>query len=159
MAKRAVSPLIATILLVALTISIGAMIIGWGKEYVKKQTKCIGYEIDILNAKADYTNRILKVSVHNKGTEDLILSTEASPLVFHAVIAGQDYYCAVADPATIGATGCAIKKGTADLAAGQIGTIEIHFGSGIDLSKYEEGEFIIKGCGTIGEKIMPYMLT
>jgi len=158
MTKRAVSPLIATILLVAL-ISIGAMIIGWGKEYTNRQIKCIGYEIDILSTNIDYTNRILKVSVHNKGTEDLILSTEVSPLVFHAVIAGQDYYCTVTDPATIGASECAIKKGTADLAAGQIGTIEIHFGSGIDLSKYEEGEFIIKGCGVISKKVMPHIST
>ena len=46
-AKRTVSPLIASILLIALTVSIGAMIIGWGRQYVQQQTSCLGVSVQL----------------------------------------------------------------------------------------------------------------
>jgi len=158
--KKAVSPLIAGILLIALTVSIGAMIIGWGKEYVKKHVSCMNYELEILNAKADYTGKTLSIGIENTGMAKIILSSEASPLVFQAVIGGQTYYCPVKkDVTSLSPDECAIQEQKTDLNPGDIATVKIYFGSGIDLTKYQEGEFLIKGCGTIGTKITQYMLS
>lgn len=37
--KKAVSPLIATILLIAFSISVGVLVVNWGKNYVESQTR------------------------------------------------------------------------------------------------------------------------
>jgi len=81
-AKRSVSPLIATILLVALTVSIGAMIIGWGRQYVQQQTACLEYSIQIIETRniseenvtlqdQNYTFLKLELIIENTGRRAL----------------------------------------------------------------------------------------
>jgi len=70
MSKRAVSPLIAAILLIALTVSIGAMIIGWGRQYVQKQTSCLGVSVQITNLGGD--NKNAKITIKNTGTHNIL---------------------------------------------------------------------------------------
>ncbi len=72
---RAVSPLIAAILLIAFTISIGVMIIGWGRQYVQQQASCMGLSLEILKAKYDSTNKKLNVTVQNTGTVSIVNGT------------------------------------------------------------------------------------
>ncbi|MFA4662461.1 archaellin/type IV pilin N-terminal domain-containing protein [Pyrococcus kukulkanii] len=68
MNKKSVSPLIASILLIALTVSIGAMIIGWGRQYVNQRTSCLGMEVTILSATYDSVNsEITSLSAINVG--------------------------------------------------------------------------------------------
>jgi len=71
MSKRAVSPLIAAILLIALTVSIGAMIIGWGKQYVQQQTSCLGTSVNIIKAQLDTHNNQITVGFINTGNQKL----------------------------------------------------------------------------------------
>ena len=49
MTKRSVSPLIATIILIALTVALGAIIVGWARGYVSGQVSCLN-----LGASAEY---------------------------------------------------------------------------------------------------------
>ncbi|MEM5880115.1 MAG: hypothetical protein QXQ16_02390 [Candidatus Aenigmatarchaeota archaeon] len=42
MHKKSISPLIATFILITLTVAIGAMIVAWGRQYVQKQIMCAG---------------------------------------------------------------------------------------------------------------------
>mgnify|MGYP001770643928 CR=1 FL=1 len=49
MAKRAISPLIATIILVALTVAIGALIVNWGRAYVSKSMSCVTLSMSLYN--------------------------------------------------------------------------------------------------------------
>jgi len=62
---KSVSPLIATIILIALTVSIGAIIVGWGRSYIQKQMMCTGFSLYI----SDYrvTNSSLVLIVQNTG--------------------------------------------------------------------------------------------
>lgn len=54
MMKRSVSPLIATIILIALTVALGAIIVGWAKSYVSSQVSTLGAQVEILSA--DYVS-------------------------------------------------------------------------------------------------------
>ena len=72
--KRAVSPLIATILLIALTVSIGAMIIGWGRQYVQQQTGCLGIALSITDAEVDTSNKKLTLWIQNTGSQNVKVS-------------------------------------------------------------------------------------
>ena len=87
--KRAVSPLIATILLVALTVSIGAMVIGWGRQYVQQQTECLGYTLEIKGAKdGDPTDGIISLVVENSGTKAISKDLIGPSLRFVAILSG-----------------------------------------------------------------------
>ncbi|BFI73890.1 hypothetical protein YN1_8770 [Nanoarchaeota archaeon] len=50
MMKRSVSPLIATIILIALTVALGAIIVGWARGYVNSQVSTLGAQAEILSA-------------------------------------------------------------------------------------------------------------
>jgi len=65
---RSVSPLIATIILIALTVAIGAIIVGWGRSYIQKQVSCLGVGFEILSLKFNSsTNNVSSVEVINSG--------------------------------------------------------------------------------------------
>ena len=51
---RSVSPLIATIVLISLTIAIGAIIVGWGRAYVQKQVSCATMSATLSYKKYEY---------------------------------------------------------------------------------------------------------
>jgi len=62
--KRAVSPLIATIVLISFTIAIGSLVINWGKQFITAQTQaleqagveCNKENIQIVKVTANVTN-------------------------------------------------------------------------------------------------------
>jgi len=58
---RSVSPLIATIILIALTVAIGAIIVGWGRSYVQKQMMCTSFSLYISDYRATSSSLILTV--------------------------------------------------------------------------------------------------
>jgi len=64
---RSVSPLIATIILIALTVAIGAIIVGWGRSYVQQQTSCLGYEVVIEDATVNVTSKTITLKIRNTG--------------------------------------------------------------------------------------------
>ena len=69
--KRAISPLIAAVLLIAFTISIGVMIIGWGRQYVQQQVSCFGASVNIIKAQLDTSNNQITVGFINTGNQKL----------------------------------------------------------------------------------------
>ena len=44
--KKAISPLIATVLLIAFSISVGVLVVNWGQNYVENQTREAGERAD-----------------------------------------------------------------------------------------------------------------
>ncbi len=64
---RSVSPLIATIVLISLTIAIGAIIVGWGRAYIQKQTSCLGVGFEILSLEFNGST-IKDIKVLNTGS-------------------------------------------------------------------------------------------
>jgi len=66
MGIKGVSPLIATIILIALTVSIGAIIVGWGRSYIQKQMMCTGFSLYISEYRAKNSSLIL--TVQNTGS-------------------------------------------------------------------------------------------
>jgi len=69
---KGVSPLIATIILIALTVSIGAIIVGWGRSYVQKQTSCLGMSIQLSNLKGGAS--AWNITITNIGEQPVLLS-------------------------------------------------------------------------------------
>jgi len=81
---RSVSPLIATIILIALTVAIGAIIVGWGRNYIQQQTSCLGVGFEILSLEFD-GNNIKNITVLNTGSTNF---TVGSTFVFIVENAG-----------------------------------------------------------------------
>ena len=75
---KPVSPLIASILLITLTVSIGAMIIGWGRQYVQQKTGCLGVGFEILAVNFDGSS-MSNIEVLNTGNLNF---TAGSSFVF-----------------------------------------------------------------------------
>jgi len=73
--KKAVSPLIATIVLISFTIAIGSLVINWGKQFITAQTQglqqagveCQKENMQIVSATWDRTNNKLKFITKNMG--------------------------------------------------------------------------------------------
>jgi len=72
MSIKGVSPLIATIILIALTVSIGAIIVGWGRSYIQKQIKCTSYSADLYIAQWKPQNSVLEIKFVNSGIEPIL---------------------------------------------------------------------------------------
>ena len=79
--KKAVSPLIATIVLISFTIAIGSLIINWGKQFITAQTQslqqtgveCQKESLDVANAVYNKTSGKLTLAVRNSGSVGVIL--------------------------------------------------------------------------------------
>ena len=75
--KRGISPLIATVLLIAFAVSIGAMVMNWGKDVVANTGDCNDVKLDIqqLNGKPmfcyDSINTQINVMIKNTGSVDV----------------------------------------------------------------------------------------
>jgi len=71
---KAVSPLIATIILIALTVALGAIIVGWAKGYVSNQVSNLGAQVQILQVsyKSSNSNANISILVQNIGSTQLI---------------------------------------------------------------------------------------
>jgi len=66
---RSVSPLIATIILIALTVAIGAIIVGWGRSYIQKQTICLDVSLEILSVTYNLSSSLIyTVTFINSGS-------------------------------------------------------------------------------------------
>ncbi|MEM4587897.1 MAG: archaellin/type IV pilin N-terminal domain-containing protein [Nanopusillaceae archaeon] len=152
--KRAVSPLIATIILITLTVAIGAILVNFGMTYVKKKIQCLSYDISIKDVKVDYNTNTLLVTLVNNGMEAINISKN-SPLIFNAIINEKSYICEY-NP-VLDTRDCIISTEVL-LEPGKISTINIKFSQNIDLKGFRSGEFIIRGCGKIGETIYNYFL-
>jgi len=148
--KRAVSPLIATILLIALTISIGAIVIGWGKQYVSTQTKCISADLQVIQTTKGTNN--IDITVYNSGTIPLNIND----LYIVATAGTTTLTCQPGDPANVGANSCVIDNtGTTTINVGSQGTLNVVFGSGINVGDVSKMEVYMKGCSKTLALIVP----
>ena len=74
--KKAVSPLIATVLLIAFAIALGAVVMNWGSDYVKKTVKSTGEKSDVdIKCSTDTYLRIISIG----GTPQLCLRNSTTP--------------------------------------------------------------------------------
>jgi len=69
---KAVSPLIATIILIALTVALGAIIVGWARGYVSSQVSNLGAQVQILQVSYNDSNGDISILVQNIGSTQLI---------------------------------------------------------------------------------------
>jgi len=68
---KAVSPLIATIILIALTVALGAIIVGWARGYVSSQVTNLGAQVEILQVTYD-SNGNIAILAQNIGSTQLV---------------------------------------------------------------------------------------
>ncbi|MFP3167133.1 MAG: archaellin/type IV pilin N-terminal domain-containing protein [Candidatus Nanopusillus sp.] len=69
---KAVSPLIATIILIALTVALGAIIVGWARGYVNKQVTNLGAQVEILQVSYNDSNGNITILAQNIGSTQLV---------------------------------------------------------------------------------------
>ncbi|PVU70815.1 hypothetical protein DDW05_02290 [Candidatus Nanobsidianus stetteri] len=89
---KAVSPLIATIILIALTVALGAIIVGWAKGYVSNQVTNLGAQVEILQVTYNNSNGNISILVQNIGSTQLIAN---NLLVEFSSINGNSQKCPV----------------------------------------------------------------
>jgi len=91
---KAVSPLIATIILIALTVALGAIIVGWAKGYVSNQVTNLGAQVEILQVTYNNSNGYGNISilVQNIGSTQLVAN---NLLVEFSSINGNSQKCPV----------------------------------------------------------------
>ena len=133
--KKGVSPLIATVLLIAFAVALGAVVMNWGKSYVEEQTKhaeeksnlelrCeMDIELAIKQIRGDpqlcYTNGTttkINFMLENRGTENI----EAIQLT---IIAENDIYTENIPNSQIKTSG--IRKFTQEYTYADYGEIDI----------------------------------
>jgi flagellin-like protein len=69
---KAVSPLIATIILIALTVALGAIIVGWARGYVANQVTNLGAQVQILQVNYNNSNGNIEILAQNIGSNQLV---------------------------------------------------------------------------------------
>jgi flagellin-like protein len=69
---KAVSPLIATIILIALTVALGAIIVGWARGYVSSQVTNLGAQVQILQVIYNNSNGNIAILAQNIGSTQLV---------------------------------------------------------------------------------------
>ncbi|MFP3317251.1 MAG: archaellin/type IV pilin N-terminal domain-containing protein [Candidatus Nanopusillus sp.] len=69
---KAVSPLIATIILIALTVALGAIIVGWARGYVGSQVTNLGAQVQILQVIYNSSNGDISILAQNIGSTQLV---------------------------------------------------------------------------------------
>ncbi|MGC9133332.1 MAG: archaellin/type IV pilin N-terminal domain-containing protein [Nanopusillaceae archaeon] len=106
MMKRSVSPLIATIILIALTVALGAIIVGWARGYVRGQVSNLGAQLEYLSSSCNSSVQIsvggkpinvtsLNLTVSNTGSVDIYpqsLSVEINTLSGETIKCPYDYH-------------------------------------------------------------------
>lgn len=74
--KKAVSPLIATVLLIAFAVALGAVVMNWGSDYVKKTAKSTGEKSDAdIKCTTDTYLKIISIG----GTPQICLRNTTTP--------------------------------------------------------------------------------
>ena len=100
--KRAISPIIAAILLLGFTVAIGTLVIQWGSQYAKQQTFCLT------------VGKAFSFIAVNKGTNYIdanVMYIAQNPLAYNDVVirlvtqAGNVYVCQYQATATSPPTG------------------------------------------------------
>jgi len=71
---KAVSPLIATIILIALTVALGAIIVGWARGYVGSQVTNLGAQVQILQVSYNNSNGNMTILAQNIGSNQLVVN-------------------------------------------------------------------------------------
>lgn len=71
---KAVSPLIATIILIALTVALGAIIVGWARGYVGSQVTNLGAQVQILQVIYNNSNGNMTILAQNIGSNQLVVN-------------------------------------------------------------------------------------
>lgn len=86
--KRGISPLIATVLLIAFAVALGAVVMNWGKE--KIETKINKTETTIIDAEARLCDKVqLDIETINKIPKICISQKKASSIEFLATNNGE----------------------------------------------------------------------
>jgi flagellin-like protein len=89
---KAVSPLIATIILIALTVALGAIIVGWARGYVSSQVTNLGAQVEILQVSYN-SNGNISILVQNIGSTQLVTN---NLLVEFSSTSGKSQKCPLA---------------------------------------------------------------
>ena len=71
---KAVSPLIATIILIALTVALGAIIVGWARGYISNQVSNLGAQVQILQVIYNNSNGNMTILAQNIGSNQLVVN-------------------------------------------------------------------------------------
>ena len=87
---KAVSPLIATIILIALTVALGAIIVGWARGYVSNQVSHLGAQVQILQVTYNNSNGNIAILAQNIGSNQLVAN---NLLVEFSSINGKSQKC------------------------------------------------------------------
>jgi len=93
---KAVSPLIATIILIALTVALGAIIVGWARGYVGSQVTNLGAQVEILQVSYNDSNSNfanISILVQNIGSTQLVTN---NLLVEFSSTSGKSQKCPLA---------------------------------------------------------------
>lgn len=148
MALRAVSPLIAMVILISLTVSIGALIVAWAKNYMNNRIACGLTHIDVQS----YTKgtNYIKFTIQNTGEYKIPLnSTDLAVVVMDN--SGNSYTCKLSS--TLTGT-CNLIKKDVILEPGQIETVEVDFNTAqLSPNNVVQAVFIYGKCGSISEQV------
>jgi len=148
MRKRAVSPLIATIILIALTVSIGAVIVAWARNYMITQLTCAQTHVTINS----YTKgaSMITITVTNDGNIDIPLnSTDLSAVVI--TTQGIAHTCSIAP--TLQSTKCNLLAQNDILRVGGIASLSIAFGNELPVDNVASIFLTYGKCGQISNQI------
>lgn len=58
--------------LIALTVEVSAIFVGWGRSYVQRQTSCLGISLYIQNVVYDTASGKYNITVVNNGEQQVI---------------------------------------------------------------------------------------
>src|SRR3989304_4592231 len=95
--RRAITPLVATILLVAFSVGLGALVMSWGEEYIEEKAEFVQGTAEVKSGCDAAKIDIIKIGGKAQacfGTEGIQLWIDNGPAVdlnnIHARIAGQN---------------------------------------------------------------------
>jgi len=146
--KRAVSPLIATIILIALTVSIGALVVSWARNYIATQLTCSATHVTINS----YTKgaSMITITVTNDGNVDIPLnSTDLSAVV--VTTQGIAHTCTISQ--TLQSTKCNLLAQNDVLKVGGIASLSIAFGNDLPINNVASIVLTYGKCGQISNQI------
>jgi len=146
--KRAVSPLIATIILIALTVSIGAVVVAWARNYMMTQLTCAQTHVTI--DRYVKGNNMITITVTNDGNIDIPLnSTDLSAVV--VTKQGITHTCTMSQ--TLQSTKCNLLAQNEVLRAGGVASLSIAFGNDLPVDNVVSVALVYGKCGQISNQI------
>jgi flagellin-like protein len=82
--QKGISPLVATVLLIAITMTLAGIVAFWGSSFVRtglpteNQTQalqaCIGGSIELISSSYDSNTQTFTITIYNNGTQRLVIT-------------------------------------------------------------------------------------